>query len=57
MGVKKNQNVFITKISKTFDFFGQKAKIEIVMFVSVLAHGITHLPVGLIDPDVTVYIF
>ena len=34
------KNVFITKISKTFDFFGQKSK-KNVMFFSVLLYGIT----------------
>ena len=37
--VKKN--VFITKISKTFDFFSQKSKTKIVIFFLVLLYGIT----------------
>ena len=49
--VKNNQNfvlkiVFITKISKTFDFFGQKSKKKIVMFFSVLSYGITLLQIN-----------
>ena len=35
------KNVFITKLSKTFDFFGQKSKKKIIMFFSVLLYGIT----------------
>ena len=38
--IKKN---FITKISKTFDFFGQKIQKEIVMFFSLLSYRITQL--------------
>ena len=37
--VKKN--VFITKISKTLDFFSQKSFKKIVIFFSVLLYGIT----------------
>ena len=46
--IKTNQNsvkknVFITEISKSFDFFGQKSiKKKIVMFFLVLFYGITH---------------
>ena len=35
------KNVFITEISKTFDFFGQKSKKKVVIFCSVLSYGIT----------------
>ena len=47
-GVKNNQKIvkkmfFSNKISKTFDFFGQKSKKKVVMFFSVLLYGITQL--------------
>ena len=38
------KNVFITKISKTFDFFGKKSFKKIVIFFLVLLYGITPMP-------------